>query len=632
MLRNDLHNAPTDNQSIQTFPVCNNCRSRKVRCDRAQPVCGSCTRLQLDCSFQRQSVTPHPDIGDDHMGYTQAGTKRKRARRACGSCRAVKAKCSGIGPCDDKVLFSSLLRDNEQDPLCLSPQANYSRILEQRYPRPESYQIVVAFGVFLGNGPPDGQATARAWMQEVQEESLRRIGRHTITHLRILVLLSRFRFHAGDFGDAWNILALAARVAFTMRMNYEHEGLDCIVQESHRRLMWAIYHQDRLFSGGIADLQVCPVEKMHIRLPCDDRSFEMGIASKAGFLNDNDIDPGANIDTHAFKLRLLAIRDRILRYTKTIRRQGTSPAESRVEMESLQIELDLFERNLPPELKLTPQRIVIMGHSREASAYAGLHSLWMMCHCNLYRFCIPGIRESVSKEALSLTPPDFVKYCQRACLDFAVRFCELWSEFYHLESNECLGGEFLVFSIYQVAQILHHLRHLLPEEGDICIVSLKKKLVGTLELARPLGRIFSNAAGCLRDSERLIDALGRESIARTTSASSINDALEAIGQKQHLASQHSVLGHIYDNNNHHEEEYLERPAGYQADSRLGYAENEVARYLQSGTGVNQSNHQVELELEQQQEFEQGFSDALLWDPFNMQLDGYYDPELDLSFV
>jgi hypothetical protein len=150
-------------------------------------------------------------------------------------------------------------------------------------------------------------------MQEVQDETLRRIGRHTVTQLQILVLLSRFRFHAGDFGDAWNILALAARVAFTMRLNYEHDGLDCIVHESHRRLVWAIYHQDRLFSGGIADLQVCQVEKMHIRLPCDDRSFEMGLTSKAGFLDNNDIDPSANMDTHAFKLRLLAIRDRILR-------------------------------------------------------------------------------------------------------------------------------------------------------------------------------------------------------------------------------------------------------------------------------------------------------------------------------
>jgi hypothetical protein len=174
-------------------------------------------------------------------------------------------------------------------------------------------KCIVAFGLFLSNGPPEGQTTARAWMREVQDETLRRVGRHTITHLQILVLLSRFRFHAGDFGDAWDILALAARVAFTIRLNYEHDGLDRIVQESQRRLVWAIYHQDRFFSGGIADLQVCPVEKMHIRLPCDDRSFEMGLISKAGFLDDNDIDPSANMGTHAFKLRLLAIRDRILR-------------------------------------------------------------------------------------------------------------------------------------------------------------------------------------------------------------------------------------------------------------------------------------------------------------------------------
>lgn len=174
-------------------------------------------------------------------------------------------------------------------------------------------KCLVAFGLFLSNGPTEAQATARAWMREVQDETIQRIGRYTITHLRILVLLSSFCLHAGDFGHAWNILALAARVAFTMRLNYEHDRRDPIVQESHRRLIWAIYHQDRLFSGGIADFQVCPVEKMHVRLPCDDRSFEMGLMSKAGFLKDDDIDPSANMDTHAFKLRLLAIRDRILR-------------------------------------------------------------------------------------------------------------------------------------------------------------------------------------------------------------------------------------------------------------------------------------------------------------------------------
>lgn len=345
------------------LPVCNPCRSRKVKCDRAQPVCGSCTRLRLDCSFQRQSVTPHPDIGDDPADYTQAGTKRKRARQACRSCRVVKAKCSGTGPCErcvSKRIFCELNTPEIQTsdghgpvhnvptppsrstsstcllvwPLDKARTRDYlqayfdttSRITFVFLHKPtiladwsrgildtNLLKCIVAFGLFLSNGPPEAQAIARAWMREVQDETLQRIGRHTITHLRILVLLTRFCFHAGDFGGAWNILALAARVAFTLRLNYEHDRLDPIVQESHRRLIWAIYHQDRLFSGGIADFQVCPVEKMHVRLPCDDRSFEMGLTSKAGFMKDDDIDPSANMDTHAFKLRLLAIRDKILR-------------------------------------------------------------------------------------------------------------------------------------------------------------------------------------------------------------------------------------------------------------------------------------------------------------------------------
>jgi hypothetical protein len=46
----------------------------------------------------------------------------------------------------------------------------------------------------------------------------------------------------------------------------------------------------------------------------------MGLTSKAGFLDDNDIDPDANVDTYAFKLRLLAIRDRILRSAPSIKK------------------------------------------------------------------------------------------------------------------------------------------------------------------------------------------------------------------------------------------------------------------------------------------------------------------------
>ncbi|KAL3438432.1 hypothetical protein BDV09DRAFT_159800 [Aspergillus tetrazonus] len=493
----------------------------------------------------------------------------------------------------------------------------------------------MAFGLFVSDHRPEACEAARAWMQEVQDYVLKRIGKQTVAHLEILVTLLRYLFHAGNFSDAWSLLAIAARSAFTMRLNYEHEGLDPLVQESSRRLVWTIYQLDRLYSGGMEDLAVCPVERMHIRLPCDERSFEMGISSKASFFDDIGFEPEANVDAHASKLRLLAIRDRILRqvfanalveepwltshrYTKGVRRMGNSPAESRTAMEALQAELNTFERTLPAELKLTPQRLVIMGHSREAATYAGLHALWMMCHCDLYRFCVPGIRESVSKDALARTPSNFKDYCQQACFSMAVRLCGLWSDLYHLESSEYFGDEFLAVSIYQVTQILHHLPHLMSEHGENSVESLKKKLNEALQLAAPLRWVYASAINCLRDTERLVSALGRLSSARSSPDANPGEIDTA---REHLASEHSVLPHLY-----RDKEAADDAVGYQTTmQRSGQGETALS-YPSTSSSV------LDRERREEQNTEPGQSNMVFFDPFNIQLNGYYDPELDFSFI
>ncbi|KAL4908282.1 hypothetical protein BDW74DRAFT_174970 [Aspergillus multicolor] len=76
-------------------------------------------------------------------------------------------------------------------------------------------KCIAAFDLFLSDYQPEVRATARAWMQDVQNYAFERIGRQSVAQLRILVILLRFRFHAGDFSDAWSILAIAARSAFT---------------------------------------------------------------------------------------------------------------------------------------------------------------------------------------------------------------------------------------------------------------------------------------------------------------------------------------------------------------------------------------------------------------------------------
>ncbi|KAH8702206.1 hypothetical protein BGW36DRAFT_289203 [Talaromyces proteolyticus] len=662
-------------EPAKVLPVCNACRSRKVRCDRVQPVCGPCMRLKLQCSFDRSSVSPNSDIGDLST-HTQAGTKRKRSCRACGSCRAVKAKCSGSGPCE-RCLSRSRVCDLVADP---SHQFSDDLLMSMPTPRtvtsntstnttwpldrvatrscidayfnaetgaapaflhkssiladwsrgiidPNLLKCIVATGLFANDSRPEARVTARVWIQEVQEDAFKRIGKQTVTHLRILVMLLCFHFRAGNFPDAWSLLALAARSAFTMRLNYERDERDPLIQESHRRLVWIIYEMDCLCSGGIDDLAVCPVERIHIRLPCDERTFEMGIPSKARFLKDTRQDPGANVDAHAFNLELLFIRDRILsRYTKNVRRTGKSPAESHQEMESLQAELDRFERSLPLELKLSSRSLVVMGHSREASAYARLHTMWLMCHCDLYRFCVPGIRESVPKDALALTPSDFIEYCQRVCLSNAVQLCGLWSNLYHLESSERLGDGFLAVAIYQVSGILHHLPHLLPDEGDRCIASLKKKLLEALQLALPLRPTYDYAKSCLKDAERLVNALGRGSVPRLSPVSKVVEGMEATA-REHFASRHSFLQQL-----DKDQEAVDKGTENQTirsvspDEIDHLDERTVPSYPITEWNLLDRERRVEHEVEQ------GVSDLYLWDPFNMQLNGYYDPSLEFSFA
>ncbi|CRK26401.1 hypothetical protein BN1723_006590 [Verticillium longisporum] len=249
-------------------------------------------------------------------------------------------------------------------------------------------KVMVASGLRIVDELPESQATAKAWVQEAQHDLLRHIGKQSVSQLQALVVIIRFHYVVGEVSDAWNLLSLAARLIFTMRLNWEDDGLDAVTQETQRRLVWAIYLIDRQFSGGIEDLAVCAVERMHIRLPCDDHSFRRGMKSKAEYLHDIARCKSGDMDILSYNVRLVASRDRILRYTKRVRRGCSSPADSTDEATVLHKELDDFAEALPDDLKLTSERLLYMSHSDEASEYIALHTIWLQCYCDLYRFLI----------------------------------------------------------------------------------------------------------------------------------------------------------------------------------------------------------------------------------------------------
>ncbi|KAF5542086.1 hypothetical protein FNAPI_10070 [Fusarium napiforme] len=152
---------------------------------------------------------------------------------------------------------------------------------------------------------------AHDWMKQVQHDLVNHMGDMSVPKLQALMLVIKFLFSMRFTGDVWVLLSIASRVAFTKRLNYERPAIDPVKQECLRRLMWSIYVVDKLFSGGIEDLTVCPTQRMHIRLPSSHHNFQLGSRSKAPFLrskNESDTD----LNVLAYLMRLYDIRDRVL--------------------------------------------------------------------------------------------------------------------------------------------------------------------------------------------------------------------------------------------------------------------------------------------------------------------------------
>ncbi|CAH0027902.1 unnamed protein product [Clonostachys rhizophaga] len=151
-----------------------------------------------------------------------------------------------------------------------------------------------------------------------------------------------------------------------------------------------------------------------------------------------------------------------------------------------------------------------MAQSRDASGYIRLHTVWLQSYIDLYRFLVPGIRESVSREVITNTPDEYVSYCQQNVLIRIVQLFDFWSEFFKNCENEPVKDIYFVVSLYQASQIIDNLQHLLQQNnpfGDIN--DIRKKLQAALDMVYPeLRGRFPRMKECLREIKRVINTLG----------------------------------------------------------------------------------------------------------------------------
>lgn len=151
------------------------------------------------------------------------------------------------------------------------------------------------------------------WMQQVRDNLSGNFWTTNIADLQALMLVVKFEFTCRFTEEVLILLSVAARMAFMKRLNYESTLKDAVQKECLRRLMWSIFMHDKIFSGGLEDLSVCPANRLQIRLPSNDYCFQRGLSSRSQFINDTASVEMTDMDSTAYRLRLMDIRDRILR-------------------------------------------------------------------------------------------------------------------------------------------------------------------------------------------------------------------------------------------------------------------------------------------------------------------------------
>ncbi|KAI9642458.1 hypothetical protein NHQ30_009263 [Ciborinia camelliae] len=223
------------------------------------------------------------------------------------------------------------------------------------------------------------------------------------------------------------LTAVAAKMTFVLGLNYENNSLSTLVRECRRRLMWSIFHIERLSAGGFPELLVCPSHSMHIQLPCSEKDFDLVIPGETAPLisTRNNEAESMHLGLRTFYFRISDIRHRILEYTRNLIRENSNPYDSQVMLRKLEAELEQLRSSLPENLQYNEDNLFLRAYSPQLTRFVMFHVLWQQCHTDLYRFIFPGTKYSISDTILENTPQEYVQYCQRKAFEHAIMILDI---------------------------------------------------------------------------------------------------------------------------------------------------------------------------------------------------------------
>ncbi|CAJ0555472.1 Ff.00g055370.m01.CDS01 [Fusarium sp. VM40] len=298
-------------------------------------------------------------------------------------------------------------------------------------------------------------------------------------------------------------MALASRLAYILRLNYEDTRQGFLVQERRRRLMWSIYVMDSLYSSGKAEFTACTAETLHIRLPCNEKSFSMDIPVTTEPLHPPLHSDSTSMSLLGYCIRVLDIRNRTQRLALTITNHRKPIEECLVAVESIENELRQFSVLLPARYHLNPTAFSLRAFSPSRTPFIMLHAWWHQTHCDLFRFTIPGFREGLPASEILQISPEFTASCREKCLFHAVSVSKI------LEMPKAVGGSELI-SDSSMAMCAFHSARIISRlgqypMGDMPQTGLVARLMACAEALEEQATLLPTTAILLKGIRDLVN-------------------------------------------------------------------------------------------------------------------------------
>ncbi|RMY15405.1 hypothetical protein D0868_00897 [Hortaea werneckii] len=428
-----------------------------IKCSGDRPTCERCQRKSTECQYDVSSepvwklqIEREQQYGDRSVqgqhgqsSHSHSGSSPRNLRPDCcaenGSSRQAESnvECASDEACS---LTPSLIAGHEARPLVeayfahIHPlrcfgflhKPSFMHNLDHRDPSTFDEDalllIMCALGDmfcthFDGDGDclPGRTSSRRAqWADRAQHLLYAKIGRISAENLMAAVLLQDYAIRMADWGTAFMLSGLIARMTQALQINLEHSTdilcqdtslrPDASTKESRRRLMWSCYIADSLIGSGVDQLTLIREEDMKIQLPCSERNFLHQTPCITELLHPNTTlpfvpsrqppsSPGDNVGIRAHYLRHISIRRRVLNvygYIKHLQ-DAKAPWHPDSEFAHLDAECRAWYSNLPASLLVNSTSIYIRKETSQVGALLALHFMFHQTMCDLYRIGTPRL-------------------------------------------------------------------------------------------------------------------------------------------------------------------------------------------------------------------------------------------------